>query len=67
MLANDPFVGNVSKLIPLPVDHKGPPMRGGSELHLLHQEHLGDLKREISELRNAILEITTDFSDDDDV
>ena len=31
VLAKDPFVGNVSKLIPLPVDHKGPPMRG----HLL--------------------------------
>ena len=37
----------------------------GSELHLihLHQEHLGDLKREISDLRNAILEITADISD----
>ena len=44
VIAKDPFVGNVSKLIPLPVDHKGPPMRGGSELHLLHQEHLDDLK-----------------------
>ena len=31
VILKDPFVGNVSKLIPLPVDHKGPPMRG----HLL--------------------------------
>ena len=31
MILKDPFVGNVSKLVPLPVDHKGPPMRG----HLL--------------------------------
>ena len=31
VILKDPFVGNVSKLVPLPVDHKGPPMRG----HLL--------------------------------
>ena len=31
VVLKDPFVGNVSKLVPLPVDHKGPPMRG----HLL--------------------------------
>ena len=31
VLLKEPFVGNVSKLVPLPVDHKGPPMRG----HLL--------------------------------
>ena len=28
VILKDPFVGNVSKLAPLPVDHKGPPMRG---------------------------------------
>jgi hypothetical protein len=28
VILKDPFVGNVSKLVPLPVDHKGPPMRG---------------------------------------
>ena len=31
VILKEPFVGNVSKLVPLPVDHKGPPMRG----HLL--------------------------------
>ena len=31
VILKDPFVGNVSKLVPLLVDHKGPPMRG----HLL--------------------------------
>jgi hypothetical protein len=28
VILKDPFIGNVSKLVPLPVDHKGPPMRG---------------------------------------
>ena len=37
----------------------------GSEIHLvyLYQEHLADLKRELSELRNDILVITADVSD----
>ncbi len=37
----------------------------GSEVHLLHlyQEHLADLKRELSELRNEMLAITADTSD----
>ena len=37
----------------------------GKEIHLLHlyQEHLADLKRELSELRNEILTITADVSD----
>lgn len=28
VVLEDPFVGNVSKLVPLPVDHKGPPKKG---------------------------------------
>ncbi len=37
----------------------------GSEVHLIHlyQEHLADLKRELSELRNEILTISADVSD----
>ena len=37
----------------------------GSEIHLLHlyQEHLADLKRELSELRSDVLVITADVSD----
>ncbi len=37
----------------------------GSEIHLisLYQEHLADLKKELSELRNEILAITADTSD----
>ena len=33
VVLKDPFIGNVSKLVPLPVDHKSPPMRG----HLLFE------------------------------
>ena len=37
----------------------------GTDIHLiyLYQEHLADLKRELSELRNEILAITADASD----